>query len=40
MPFKKRTTGMMTLMEHLESFNREERFFLISGAFGSQGFIN
>ena len=29
---------MMTLMEHLESFNREERFFLVGTALGNPDF--
>ena len=29
---------MMTLMEHLESFNRKERFFLIGDALGNRAF--
>ena len=29
---------MMTVMKHLESFNRKERFFLIGEALGNRGF--
>ena len=29
---------MMTLLEHLESFNRKERFFLIGEALGNRAF--
>ena len=29
---------MMTLMEHLESFNRKERFFLVGNALGNPDF--